>query len=228
VAEQAAAALRAAGDGFADVGAAFLTAPPAPAEALAGLRGDPVCVVPMFMAEGYFMRAVLPKALAHADPGRRRLILAPPLGVAPDLTAVIERRAVAHASDVGFVPAQTTLLLVGHGTERDPASREAVRFHAGRLAAWGRFARVEIALLEEEPRIATQLAACAGDMVALGFFAGPGMHAGEDVPQALAADPRRGERRLGYAGPIGAAPDIAVILGALARTALAAAAAGRG
>jgi sirohydrochlorin ferrochelatase len=214
-----AARLREAG-GFADAAAAFLAASPGPAEALAGLRGDPVCVVPMFMAEGYLARVALPQALAKAGAGRAGMRLASPLGMAPELTEVIARRALADAREAGFVPQRTGLLLVGHGAEGDPSSREAVGFHAARLAAQRRFARVEIACLEEEPRIATQLAACPGDMVVAGFFAAPGMHASEDVPRALAADPRQRERRLRYGGAIGSEAEVTAIIAALARATL--------
>lgn len=67
--------------------------------------------------------------------------------------------------------------------------------------------------------IPDRLAAHAGDVVAVGLFAAPGGHAAEDVPEALAADPRGGERRVFYTGAIGADPAMAgVIATAIAAT----------
>jgi sirohydrochlorin ferrochelatase len=117
-------------------------------------------------------------------------------------------------------PGRCGLLLVGHGYAKSAASRDAARFHTEPLAATGRFRWVDAAFLEEEPTIPDRLAARMGDVVAVGFFAAPGGHAAEDVPEALAADPRRGERRVLYTGAIGADPAMAGLIGAAAASAL--------
>lgn len=209
--EAQAAALRR-GGAFEEVACAFLSMPPAPAEALAALRGDPVCAVPLFMSDGYFVRAV-GRALA-ADDGRegRRLRQARPIGLMPELTGVIERRALAACAEGGLEPGRCGLLVVAHGYTGSPASREATRFHTEPLAAAGRFRWVDAAFLEEEPTIPDRLAARGGDVVAVGLFAAPGGHAAEDVPEVLAADPRRGERRVLYTGAIGADPAMAEVI----------------
>lgn len=212
--EAQAALLRRSG-AFEDVACAFLSMPPAPAEALAALRGDPVHVVPLFMSDGYFVRAV-ERALAAEGHGGRRLRRAPPVGLMPELTGVIERRALAACAEGGLEPGRCGLLVVAHGYEKGPASREAARFHTRPLAAAGRFRWVDAAFLEEEPTIPDRLAARGGDLVAVGLFAAPGGHAAEDVPEALAADPRRGGRRVLYTGAIGADPAVAGVIAAAA------------
>lgn len=111
------------GGAFEEVACAFLSMPPAPAEALSALRGDPVCVVPLFMSDGYFVRAV-ERALA-AEEGResRRLRQARPIGLVPELTEVIERRALAACAEGGLEPGRCGLLVVAHGYTGSPASR---------------------------------------------------------------------------------------------------------
>jgi sirohydrochlorin cobaltochelatase len=213
---EAQAALLRRGGAFEDVACAFLSMPPAPAEALAALRGDPVHVVPLFMSDGYFVRAVERALAAEEGQGGRRLRLAPPVGLMPELTGVIERRVLAACAGGGLEPGRCGLLVVAHGYEKGPASREAARFHTGPLAAAGRFRWVDAAFLEEEPTIPDRLAAREGDLVAVGLFAAPGGHAAEDVPEALAADPRRGDRRVLYTGAIGADPAVAGVIAAAA------------
>jgi sirohydrochlorin ferrochelatase len=220
VVEAQAVALRR-GGAFEAVTCAFLSMPPSPAEALAALRGDPVCIVPLFMSDGYFVRVALARALAAGGArDGRRLCQAGPIGLMPSLTEVIERRALGACAEAGLMPGRCGLLLVAHGFTGSAASREAAAFHAGTLAATGRFRWIDTAFLEEEPMIPDQLAAQAGDMVVVGLFAAPGGHAAGDVPAALAADPRRGERRTLYTGAIGADPAVAGVIGAAAAAAL--------
>jgi sirohydrochlorin ferrochelatase len=216
--EAQAASLRRSG-AFEEVACAFLSMPPAPTEALAALRGDLVCAVPLFMSDGYFVRAVA-GALAMEGREGRRVLQARPVGLMPELTGVIERRALAACAEGGLEPGHCGLLLVAHGYAGSPASRDAARFHIEPLAAMGRFRWVDAAFLEEEPMIANRLAAHAGDLVAVGFFAAPGGHAAEDVPEALAADPYRGERRVLYTGAIGTDPMATGVIAAAAALAV--------
>lgn len=209
---EAQAALLRRGGAFEEVACAFLSMPPAPADALAALRGDPVCVVPLFMSDGYFVRAVERALAAGEGRGSRRLRQTRPIGLVPELTEVIERRALAACAEGGLEPGRCGLLVVAHGYTGSPASREAARFHTETLAAAGRFRWVDAAFLEEEPMIPDRLAARGGDVVAVGLFAAPGGHAAEDVPEALAADPRGGERRVLYTGAIGADPAMAGVI----------------
>ena len=85
------------GGDFEDVACAYLSMPPAPAEALAVLRGDPVRVVPLLLSGGYFVRAVTRAVAAGDGQESRRLRQARPVGLTPELTRVIERRALAPA-----------------------------------------------------------------------------------------------------------------------------------
>ncbi|MBD0274626.1 MAG: hypothetical protein ICV73_22185, partial [Acetobacteraceae bacterium] len=165
--EAQAAAMRRSG-AFEEVACAFLSMPPAPAEALAALRGDPVCVVPLVMSDGYFVRAVA-RALA-AKEGRKGLCLrqARPIGLVPESTEVIERRALAACAQGGLQPGRCGLLIVAHGYTGSPASREAALFDTVPLAAAGRFGWVDAAFLDEEPTIPDRLSAHAGDLVAVG------------------------------------------------------------
>lgn len=217
---EAQAALLRRGGAFEEVACAFLSTPPAPAEALAALRGDPVCVVPLFMSDGYFVRAVERALAAQEEQEGRCLRQARPVGLMPELTGVIERRALAACAEGDLEPGRCGLLIVAHGYTGSPASREAARFHTEPLAATGRFRWVDAAFLEEEPMIPDRLAAHGGDLVAVGLFAAPGGHAAEDVPEALAADPRRGERRVLYTGAIGADPAMAGVIALAAAAAL--------
>ncbi|MCC7427825.1 MAG: hypothetical protein IT557_13025 [Alphaproteobacteria bacterium] len=202
--------------GIGATAAGFLAAAPGLAEAAASLAAaslgaGPLHVMPMFMADGFLVRTALPRAL-----GRPVRVLTP-LGLLPGLTAIIARRALALCGEARLDPARTTLLLVGHGSANSPASREAVAFHAARLARDTRLGPVATAFLEEPPLLADALLRLEGHAVVAGFFAAPGVHASEDVPALLDAAPRAGQRRLLYTGAIGADPEIVELVAATVR-----------
>jgi sirohydrochlorin ferrochelatase len=91
------------------------------------------------------------------------------------------------------------LLLVGHGSKFGPASADATRTVAAAVKDANIFADVATAFLEEAPSIDDALRHASGPVIVSGFFSGDGMHAGDDVPDAIA----RSGRGAIYAGSIG-------------------------
>jgi len=199
VAERHAVALAARGC-FAEVAACCLHGAPSPAAALEKIAAPRVLLLPYLMAEGHATRALLPRALAGASQDVR---IARPVGVHDAMPRLIAARAEAVCRTAGWPPAETLLLLIGHGTRRNAESGATARRHAARLAAEGRFAAVATAFLDEPPSVAEVLAAQAGrPVVAVGFFADRGSHGEDDARRLLtAADPIAL-----YAGPIGDDP----------------------
>ncbi len=182
------------------------------------LRGEPVleesvrtavsqgarclAVYPMFMAEGYFTLKVLPQRLAALEIPVDVHIL-PPLGADPRLPGLMLNEALAAAHGAGLAPAASRLLVVGHGSKIGPASADATRAVAAVMAKDGRFATIETAFLEEPEFVADALARDARPTVVSGFFSGDGLHAAEDVPEAIAEARARAGAQAIYAGSIG-------------------------
>lgn len=166
-----------------------------------------IAVYPFFMADGYFVRTRLAGRLAAAGL-RLPWTLLSPLGVDPELPHLILRQSLAAAEAAGFQSAATDLLVVGHGSQIGPASADATRAAAARIAAANTFRSVTTAFLEEPPSVAEALHAATEPVVVTGFFSGDGLHAGEDVPEAIAASGRRAV----YAGPIGGDPAVAPLI----------------
>ena len=194
---------------FAEVRAAALNGAPAPAAALAGLDADRVYLAPLFMCEGTSLRVALPRAFGLAGPatwrGGREVVLCPPLGLMPGLSRLVLARAAAAARDRGLRPEDATLLLVGHGSPRDPASRRVTLWHAGNARAAAVFGRVEVASLDEPPWLETVLRHLRGPAIAVGLFADNNRHAGDDLPAAIA---RHATAPVLSLGAIGADPGV--------------------
>jgi sirohydrochlorin cobaltochelatase len=217
---------------FREVKACFLKATPGLRETVASLRSPSAYLVPCFMGGGYSTRTVIPDELGLTGPiselarrpgrGRaeRTLFYCEPVGVHPRLAGLIARRVEETCRARGLSPAAVAVLLVAHGTLKDPESGEAARRQAARLAGRGGFAGVRAAFLEEPPYLreeATRLGE--RPTVAVGLFAEAGFHGEEDVPRLLGLESEGGPTAAGsgpagvwYTGPLGPDPEIAEII----------------
>jgi sirohydrochlorin cobaltochelatase len=163
---------------FAHVDVAFWRQPPilSPDH----LRDGKVFVVPYFAGLGKHTEQLIPERLGLAD--RPDVIYCPPVGCHPSLPGMTHRRALAAAAE----PAETSLLLIGHGSREGGANRtpEAI---AETLRGMGGFAEVVTAYLEQAP-----FAADWRDLVrhpsviAQPLLLSAGMHASDDLPPLFA------------------------------------------
>lgn len=201
---------------FAEVRTALLHGGPPPRQALAGLEGRPVYVIPVLMCAGRHTLQTLPQALGLSGGSVGEtppmVQLCRPLGLHPALAGLMTARVRDHLARRHWFPAQATVLLAAHGSKAGPASRRAAELQAARLHQQGLFRSVSTAFLEEAPLLADALRTMAGPLVVVGMFAAPGMHADQDVTRLL-GDCRRAD--VTYLGAIGAdagIPDIIVEL----------------
>lgn len=165
-----------------------------------------IAIYPLFMADGYFVQKVRERVLAVGLAPEPKILA--PLGLDPGLPDILVQEAAAMAPSRGFEPLQSRLLIVGHGSKLGPASATATRKTAARAALARRFASVTTAFLEEEPFLDDALRASPAPTVVAGFFFGDGMHAGEDVPDAIE---ETGANAI-YTGAIGNSPAIAPLI----------------
>lgn len=166
-------------------------------------------IMPLLMAEGVSYRKLTQRAQVSARRDRKVIDVQPVLGADPALGRLIETKAEAVAKRNDWLTAETGLLLVGHGTRRDPDSAETLRRQTEAIAARSTFAEVRFALIENDPGIRAVMADMTiTRLVAVGFFLDQGTHGMRDVPEQLAAF--RGTAI--YAGPIGADPALPGIL----------------
>ena len=172
-----------------------------------------IAVFPMFMANGYFVRNVLPLRLAETKLGRPVSVL-PPLGLDPGLIGLIDEQSVKAAQSAGYKAHTSRLLLVGHGSAWDPASANATKAAVEAARTRNLFQEVGAAFLEEPPYLAETLAQSPLPAIVAAFMSGDGLHASEDIPAAISES---GAAAV-YCGSIGNSPQIpALILRAIER-----------
>lgn len=197
---------------FAAVQECYWQQPPFLAEVLAANRCPRVFVVPLFTGEGYFVNEVIPRALGlETDvtgvfPRCRRhgdalLHYCRPVGTHPGMTEVLLARAHDVVKRHPFPrcprPAEVALFVVGHGTGRSCASREAVERQIRRIRERHLYAEVHGAFMEVEPRLSgCWHATDARHLVVVPFFISDGLHVVEDLPVLLGEPATLVRRRL--------------------------------
>lgn len=168
---------------------------------LDGMDAARVFIVPLCISEGWFTQEAIPvelglkpagaTAFARAQcRGAQTLAYCGPVGTHAAMTRVLLDRARTVVSRHPFPrepkPAETALLLVGHGTTLDPKSRRAVEAQADAIRRLGLYAETSVAFMEEPPLIGdwpriTQ----ARHVVVVPFFISAGLHVREDIPVLL-------------------------------------------
>ena len=181
-------AIRATGR-FGEVAAGMLLGEPNAAAVFSQLTSPVVHVVPFFLDDGYFTRIVIPDLLLPLASGSRVVSLCQAVGANDGIAGVLASRVVQYCDMFGIDPKLLSLLLVGHGSAKNPGRARTMRRHATALEHDGRFGWVRIAYLEEAPLVTEALAGSRGHVVAvIGYLLNDGVHATSDLPKIIAAE----------------------------------------
>lgn len=175
---------------FAEVHCCFWKEEPSMREAAYMIDAPEVYVVPDFISEGYFTQDVIPRELGLTRPTTENHFgkiwhYCLPVGVHSSMTNLILRRAAEVAP--GIDPAETTLIITGHGTGLNQNSTKAIKDQAQLIADSGAgYAAVLDAYMEEQPFIADwHKTSATKNVVVVPFFISDGLHSYQDIPVML-------------------------------------------
>ena len=155
-------------------------------EAFYLIDSDEVYVVPDFISEGYFTQDVIPREFQLTGPTTlvrgKTFHYCLPVGVHRSMTDLILARAREVAP--GIDPAETTLIITGHGTGLNQNSTKAIRDQVDLIAASGAgYAAVLDAYMEEPPFIAEwDQMSPSPNVIVVPFFISDGLHSYQDIP----------------------------------------------
>ncbi|MCB2116625.1 MAG: cobalamin biosynthesis protein CbiX [Rhodobacteraceae bacterium] len=168
---------------------ATLAAPDALRNALQG--HDNVTVFPFFMADGWFIRTLLPRRLAEAGAVGARILA--PFGLLPG-TASLAVDVLSEALSLREWRAEeTTLVLAAHGSGRSPYPADAARALQSDIAMHLRFAESRLGFIEEAPELVEVAEAAGPRALCLPLFVARWGHVEDDIPAALHAAGFRGD-----------------------------------
>jgi sirohydrochlorin cobaltochelatase len=196
---------------FADVECAFWKEEPSLRDAK--FLFDPksireVCVVPNFISEGYFTQTVIPRELelngaTTKQANGQMWKYCQPVGNHNAMTELLLKRAREIAP--GVDPAETSLLIVAHGTDLNENSAVAAKREAEKIRALVEFAEVLNVYMEEPPLVSDwRKLTDTPNVVVVPFFISDGLHSYEDIPRLLGIVVAAGVDRPAVAG--GSAP----------------------
>ncbi len=217
---------------FGEVHCVFWKEEPSLRQMLYLVDREEIYVVPNFISEGYFTRTVIPRELELTGPltvrEGRTIKYCEPAGSHPRMTDLLLRRAADVAP--GISPKNTTLIIVGHGTDLNDNSAAAAKREVQLIAGRGIYAQVINAYMEEEPLISHwDKIASHPNVVVVPFFISDGLHSYQDIPVLLGIEPEITEaasqrtifrnnphrlrgRTLYYASAIGTEPHFAEVI----------------
>jgi sirohydrochlorin cobaltochelatase len=177
---------------FADVACAFWKEEPSLRDALFLFGPElirEVCVVPNFISEGYFTQTVIPRELELNGRITKRSngqiwTYSDPVGNHPAMTELLLKRAREIAP--GIDPAETSLLIVAHGTDLNENSAVAAKREAEKIRALGKYAAVLNVYMEEPPLVSDwRKLTKTQKVVVVPFFISDGLHSYEDIPRLI-------------------------------------------
>jgi sirohydrochlorin cobaltochelatase len=183
---------------FADVECVFWKEEPSLRDALFLFEPETireVYVVPNFISEGYFTQTVVPRELELNGRITERSNgqvwkYCEPVGNHLMMTELLLKR----ASDVapGVDPAESSLLIVAHGTDLNENSAVAAKREAEKIRALGKYATVLNVYMEEPPLVSDwRKSTKTRNIVVVPFFISDGLHSYEDIPRLLGIKERR-------------------------------------
>ena len=148
-----------------------------------------VFVVPNFISEGYFTQTVIPRELELNGRATERIDgqvwnYCEPVGNHSSMTDLLLQRASEAAP--GVPEGETSLLIVGHGTNLNDNSAVAAKREVEAISRLSRYAAVLNTYMEEPPLISDWAKLTnTPQVVVVPFFIADGLHSYEDIPVLL-------------------------------------------
>ncbi len=208
-----------------EVTAAFWKETPSFHQVIDTLIAEDVTIVPLFTAQGYFTRTVIPAEMglegAVTQRDGRTLRYTPTLSEHPYLSLVVQQRIAGALAEGGADPADAAVAIIGHGTRRSLESRRATEEQADYVRE---MAAESIAVfLDDLPSIPDIYSLTTRPVIiAVPFFLALGSHATIDVPGELGLAPGASSGRVNgrlvyYTLPVGVGGDLDQAILELAR-----------
>jgi len=216
---------------WAEVAAVFMKQEPKLDQALDLVDADQVVVIPVFAGKGYYTDTLIPKSMGLDGPVTRRngrvIHYTAPAGGNPRIPGLMACRADGVGRENGWMPQDTSLLLIAHGSSRPGGAGETPRAIAAAIAEQHYFAEVALCFLEQAPFAHDWQDLVKGDkVVALPLLVAQGMHASQDIPPLFGlvsgqtGPVRIAGRTVRLATGLGAEPELVDIIAEMAKAAL--------
>ncbi len=172
---------------FTAVTPAFLNGDPLMTDFLHQLPKGDVVIVPAMTSVGYYLQSVIPKRIAenpdHAD---YRIFISPVVGMHEKIATLAAARIERTMATDSMTAADTTVVLVGHGTRRNANSCKSTYALLDQLKQQRPDLKFEIAFLDQDPEAeAVAQKIDTPHTVIIPFLISRGPHTTVDIPEAF-------------------------------------------
>ena len=171
---------------FDHVTPAFLLGQPLMTEVLESLPAGEAIVIPVMTSDGYYLKKLPEKFAENANFDQFRLSIGPVVGLHPAIATTISARLTAHLKEHQLSTADTTVVVVGHGTRRNTTSGATTFALADSLRNDHPGFEIKAAFLDQDPEIGLVAdSITTPNIVVLPFLVSLGPHMTDDTPAAF-------------------------------------------
>ena len=171
---------------FDHVTPAFLIGQPLMTEVLDSLPAGEAIVIPIMTSDGYYLKKLPEKFEQNANYDQFSLSIGPVVGLHPAIAKTISARLAGHLKEHKLTAADTTVVVVGHGTRRNPTSGAATFALADSLRNDHPGFGIKAAFLDQDPEIGWVAESIeTPNIIVLPFLVSLGPHMTHDTPAAF-------------------------------------------
>ena len=171
---------------FDHVTPAFLMGQPLMTEVLESLPAGEAIVIPVMTSDGYYLKKLPEKFAENANFDQFSLLIGPVVGLHPAIATTISTRLAGHLHEHQLTAADTTIVVVGHGTRRNTTSGATTFALADSLRNDHPGFEIKAAFLDQDPEIGMVADSITSpNIVVLPFLVSLGPHMTEDTPAAF-------------------------------------------
>lgn len=174
---------------------AFLNGQPEMTNVFEQLPPGEVTIVPVMTSEGYYLKKLPDKFTTHSDLADYRVFMSRVLGVHESLPQRIANHVLATMRAFAFEPAETTVVVIGHGTRRNATSGQSTYALTAALGSvlaqeltgsGSSLPQFKTAFLDQDPTAEVIAAEVdTPNVLIVPFLISRGPHTTEDIPQAF-------------------------------------------
>ena len=165
---------------------AFLMGQPLMTEVLESLPAGEAIVIPVMTSDGYYLKKLPEKFKQNANYDQFRLSISPVVGLHPAIAKTISDRLAGHLKEHKLTAADTTVVVVGHGTRRNTTSGAATFALVDSLRNDHPGFEIKAAFLDQDPEIGLIANSIeTPNCVVLPFLVSLGPHMTHDTPAAF-------------------------------------------
>ena len=193
---------------FKNVQSGFLKLAPYIVDQLSTTKSEIVYVVPCFASSGDITKEVIPRKLGLLGPKTIKdgkiIYYSEPVGTHPKILKRLSELIKITFEFSGLSKCNTTSVIIGHGSKKNPRSEIDTRLLANKIEHSGLSQKVVALFLDQSPNLIDWHIHCkTKNVIVISYLFSGGNHEKEDIPKKMRFNPRTTKNSITVNRPIG-------------------------